>query len=329
MRCFLEETAALPAWADGAQIELGQRVFSRFGPQIVLALTCAALPECYAAARGAQILNLSPRLRRYTHRRVLETAQLVLDVMAPGGLGPQGCGIRTVQKVRLLHAVYRPYLACQPEYHPSLGLPINQEDMLGTLMAFSVVVMDSLGRMGVELSRQEEEAYLHTWLVVGYLLGIDERMFPWDPQEARQLADVIRQRHHGPSGAGRALARALVQMLEQAVPGTPLDGFVCVLIRHLAGDRVADLLNLARPDWTRALLWPLRLTNAMVDTVCDTLPPLSWATELFGRKVLEGVYVSEQGSEPVRFHIPPELARQWSVCAPSSTTQAMATESQA
>lgn len=310
LAAFLQTQGALPPWADPELIAQGQRLFCRFGPPIVLCLTCAALPECYAAARGAQILGLSQRLRRYTHRRVLETAQLVLDVMAPGGLGPDGHGVRSAQKVRLIHAIQRVHLARHPHYDPEWGLPVNQEDMLGTLMAFSSVVLEALPKLGIEPSAEEAEGYLHAWLVVGHLLGCDPSYFPSSPAEAADFAAIVRRRHHARTEAGCTMARALRELMEQAVPGTILDGFVPVLMRHLCGDRVADLLDIPREDWTRALLWPLRLSGALIDAACD-VPPIGRATELLSRRFLEGMYVAEAGAQPVQFYVPPRLQSEW------------------
>src|SRR5262245_15657081 len=77
------------------------------GPEIIMTLFCYGLPSCYAAAKGVQVLALTTRLFSNPTRRVIETAQMVVDVMAPGGLAARGRGIRTAQKVRLMHAAVR------------------------------------------------------------------------------------------------------------------------------------------------------------------------------------------------------------------------------
>lgn len=311
LRDFLDATAVLPEWADPARIACGQRIFGRFGPLIVLALTCGALPECYAAAPGAQVLYLASRMHRYTRRRVLETAQFVLDVMAPGGLDAEGKGVRSAQKVRLIHALNRAHLRRRTQYQRAWGVPVNQEDQLGTLMAFTVVVAEGLRRLGVDLSEDEVDAYLHTWLVIGSLLGVGDEHMPRGYGAARRLSAEIRRRHHAPSEAGRALTAALVEFMEQAVPGDVLDGFISVLIRHLVGDEVAGILGIREEDWTRALLWPLRVTAAALDFLGDQSPSLGWATEIFGRKFLEGTYLLEVGGQPAQFHVPAQLSSAW------------------
>merc|ERR1712146_294518 len=56
------------------------------------------------------------------------------------------------------------------------GLPINQEDMLATLMAFSINVLDSIEKIEgpFSLSVQDKENYLHLWRTIGYYIGVKE-----------------------------------------------------------------------------------------------------------------------------------------------------------
>lgn len=49
-----------------------------------------------------------------------------------------------------------------------ITVPINQEDLAATLGSFSVAPIWSLRRLGVGLTRREEEAYLACWRHIGY-----------------------------------------------------------------------------------------------------------------------------------------------------------------
>ena len=51
-------------------------------------------------------------------------------------------------------------------------MPINQEDLAGTLMTFSCVVLDALKKLRVGYSAAEGEAFLHAWKVVGHFMGV-------------------------------------------------------------------------------------------------------------------------------------------------------------
>ena len=63
-------------------------------------------------------------------------------------------------------------------WDPELGLPINQLQLLGTLLSFSVVGIKALGRSGVRVSPYQAEAYIHVWNLVGHQMGIREDLLP-------------------------------------------------------------------------------------------------------------------------------------------------------
>src|SRR4051812_2159380 len=128
VRDYLAHTDQLPPWADRDLIAAGEKVFWRYGPQLIVILHCYSLPFCYVARNGVQVLALTTRLMSNPTRRVLETAQLLVDVMQPGGLTePFGRG-RSIQKVRLMHATIRRLAPTAPSWKDEFGLPINQED---------------------------------------------------------------------------------------------------------------------------------------------------------------------------------------------------------
>ena len=129
----------------------------------------------------------------------METGQFLMDTLTVGGLGEHGKGRRTIQRVRLMHAAVRHLVAARNEQQPGLwdpdwGLPINQEDLAGTLIAFSGVVVDQLVRLGVQLSDADIDAYLHVWNVIGHLLGVRDELLVHDVGDAVALFDAIRRR---------------------------------------------------------------------------------------------------------------------------------------
>lgn len=258
VRDYLQDTARLPAWADPQQIALAQNTFVSYAPEIILLLFYASLPSAYAARKGAQVLAITRRLEQgYIYRRIMETAQFVVDVMAPGSLEPQGRGLRAAQKVRLMHAVIRHYIAhedrWQVQWDPEWGTPINQEDLAGTLMTFSAVIIDGMQRFNLRLNSRHAEAYLHTWKVVGDLLGIRSDLLPLDMNDARLLRDTIFRRQWAPSQSGNDLTAALLGFLQNYLPPV-LRGLPASALRYFRGNYVADLLNVAPADWTTALL---------------------------------------------------------------------------
>lgn len=257
VRAYLKQSGQLPAWADREAIGRGEQFFDDSWPVIVMLLFCASLPSAYAAAKGAQVLHLTQRMTRHVHRRIFETAQFILDVMAPGGLSGSGHGIRSAQKVRLMHSATRHIIEHDPawrrQWDESWGVPINQEDLAGTLMTFSLQIVLGMQRFGMLVTPEEAEAYLHAWKVVGHLIGVDESLMPSNMAEANILANTIFDRQEQASKAGTELTGALLSFMKSQLPGRWLDTFPATLVRQSIDADVADLLGVPRSNWTIAL----------------------------------------------------------------------------
>lgn len=308
--------AGLPGWADPERIALGQQVFHRYGPLVILLLNTYSLPVCYAAARGAQVLVRTGRLQSNPQRRIVETAQLVVDVMAAGGLDPasdRGAGLRSAQKVRLMHATIRHLIRRDPSWDPEFGLPINQEDMLGTLMSFSVATLDGLGRLGVELAGDEVDAYMHTWNVVGAVMGLQHELLPRDYAEGRALADRIGERHFRACPEGQALTKSLLDMMDYMAPGTAFDGVPAEFVRWFVGDRVADMLAVPPTRERSPLIDLWRLFGRVGDLLGDRSEAMKHAAGLLSRAFVQGLLLANRGGQRLPFHIPTELRQVWGV----------------
>ena len=101
-------------WADPDRMDRGSAFFAEWGVELGLGLFLLSLPLAYAAHDGVQVLALTSQLETNTKRRVLESAQFVLDVTAPGGLLPGLPSYETVRLVRLMHAGIRHLILTDP-----------------------------------------------------------------------------------------------------------------------------------------------------------------------------------------------------------------------
>jgi squalene cyclase len=263
-RRFFDATDDLPPWLDEARQRFGETTFSYTSWAMVAALFCASLPEAYCAAKGARVLTETGRLERDINRRILETARFVLDVMAPGGLEDDGRAIRTAQKIRLIHASVRHLIdhGCDHWSVEELGEPINQEDLAGTLMTFSVVVTEAMRRMRIELTVEQQEAYLYAWRVLGPFLGVRPDLIPKSVVEGRILMNRIRRRQHAPSEAGRELMEALLRGMNSNLPFFVPKGIAPSMVRHLIGHTRADMLSVPRHEgWLGCIDWLMRVAD--------------------------------------------------------------------
>ena len=89
--------------------------------------------------------------------------------MSGNGFEENGKAISTTQKIRLIHASIRYYVYQAGWNVNEYGEPIDQEDLVGTLLAFSYQTLEGLKLLGMDISDEEYHAYLHSWAVVGYI----------------------------------------------------------------------------------------------------------------------------------------------------------------
>ena len=326
---YLDDTPALPVWADPERMRLGQDFFGRWGLYVPLVLICSSLPECYGAAKGVQVLHLTARLASDTRRRIVETAQMVLDVMAPGGMEIGAQGYRTVRRVRLMHAGVR-YLiqndpriarsdgaAAGPRWEADWGAPINQEDLAGTLTTFSWSVLAGLRSLGVPVTDGEADAYIHAWNVVGAMMGVREEMLAKDENDAAALAYRIRERHWKASIEGREMTRALVEMLDESRPGKLIPGFAGTMIRHFVGDELADELGVPRPSRARGFLRRASMIAVAAGLAQQHSGMVRKVSGRVSRALLDSYTRFDRGEERPSFAIPTGLAATWNVRAPA------------
>ena len=174
---------------------------------------------------GTEVLAYTKFLQVDPTRRIRETAQMVMDVMVPGGLEPGGRGVRATMKVRVMHAIVRHMIMNDPraEANPSdpdlrakFGMPINQEDMAYTLMTFSYVVIEGFRTMGYDMTDGRARCYVHCWNVVGYLMGIREELLPARFDDA---GGAVRRPSSGASRGSREAGQKLTAALMTARRG--------------------------------------------------------------------------------------------------------------
>lgn len=319
LRGFIEETAAEPL-PDPSRLEGAQSLFVDHGPEILITLGCYALPDAYAARKGVKVLHQTAYLANRPNRRLFRTMQMVVDVMEPGGLGPRGRGIRTVQKVRLMHAAVRHQLRHDTTTkwdHLSFGVPINQEDLAGTLLTFSFLAIDGLRKLGANISSEAADAYFDAWCGVGKLLGVLPEMIPGNLEEAAELKELISRRQFAPSDEGRQMTRALIDMLEKNSPPL-LEGIPTGLMRLFIQEEIADYLGIPDSELEKHLA---RIVVNIAKFVDRDLENSHWQAMIFRHHILsiiEYMIKVEGGAQRDFYRLPTDLHKKWRGTNPKS-----------
>lgn len=241
---FIASANRLPDWADRRMMRTGSAFFIRHQESIMSLLGLLSLPYCYTAAKGARVLYLSEKIRNDTTRRLFETAMFVWEVMAPNAFEQGGKAFTEMLKVRLMHAAVRYYTYQGKKWEDDWGIPINQEDMAGTNLSFSLIVVRGLRLLGFSVSLREQEAYLHLWNVIGFMTGLDEGLIPENPKMALLLDRAISKRQFSSSDHGKELTRSLTAHILKVNKSKATAADILGLMRHLLGADVAAKLEL-------------------------------------------------------------------------------------
>lgn len=316
---YLRQAAHLPDWTDAAKAERAERIFMAHGPLSCTLLFCASLPECYVLPHLAGVLHIAGQLEAHTEHRIRQTAAMVFPVMMRGGLTRAGgSGVAQVLKVRLIHATIRHLilhgnpadvrgqvpprmLAAAPRgMHEAMaahgwdvdaqGVPCNQIELAYTLLTFGYVFLEGMRKLGLRLSREDEEAYLHAWNVVGHVLGIRREWMADSMDEAAALFERIQARARTmaePPDVRPGLGRALMHTMARSIQLPVVKHIPVPLTQWLIGRQTARDIGVDEhvPLLSR-LLFRLGLGLVrIIDAVVRVFSPRFSITRLFTRVI--------------------------------------------
>lgn len=265
VKAFFQEHHTIPLLANSQQMQRGLAFAQANQEDIALLLGCLSLPYCYAGADGARVLWMSERIRKDTRKRLEETGEFVFGVLNPqewevfftktiSQYHLPNALIRII-KVRLMHAVIRFFTIHYQTWRSDLwGKPVNQEDMAGTNLAFSYMVLVGMRKNGNPPSDEDAEAYLHLWNVINNWMGVSQDLLPQNTREAFVLSKIIAKRQFKRSEEGIGLTKALIEALESFIENPLLKSVPTAFMRFLLGDDTANLLEVPALPFQKRLV---------------------------------------------------------------------------
>jgi hypothetical protein len=260
---FIDKATDLPSWAKPHTMKAGAAFFARHSEAIMNLLGLLSLPYCYTAANGAMVLYLSELIRKQTTKRLYDTAVFVWEVMGQDAFTKDGNAYEEILKVRIMHAAVRYHTLQSGEWDDSWGCPINQEDMAGTNLSFSFIVIRGLRMLGFSVSQADQIAFMHMWAVVGYLSGLDEDLLPENSKMAQQLDALIKKRQFKVSTHGQELTRSLTDHILSVNKSKATANDILGLMRYLLGKEIADMLAIDAPELPAYKLTLIRTLNLL------------------------------------------------------------------
>jgi hypothetical protein len=310
---LFESVHPVPAWVDWRRIERARRLFERTGPFGGIVLSLRSLMLGYTSPAGNKPLAFSGRLREQAPRRVAETARFVTAVCAPAGMRPGAPGFLITLHVRLMHAQVRRLLWRSGRWDRARHAePINQHDMLGTMLLFSEVYIQGLKILGFSIAEDEANDWIHLWRMITWVMGTEPGLLPADFGEASVLRELILQTQGQPDADSLALVAALLDMPLQVealdVRLAPLRrGMIRGLSRMLIGGEAAERLGIApAPAWE----WVLQLLPSIVsasERVRERVPAIERELRTAGARYWAWVVEASLGGKPASFARPERL----------------------
>jgi hypothetical protein len=173
---FFEAVERTPLWVDWSVVDGGGEVLLRAGLLGGLVLALKSLVLGYTSPGGNKPLVWSGRLKEQAAGRLNETAKFVHATITPGAMRPHRQGWEITLKVRLMHAHVRRMILKTGRWNDDWGAPINQHDMLGTSLLFSVAVLQGLRTLGVRIPAGAADAYMQLWRFSGWLIGMEPEL---------------------------------------------------------------------------------------------------------------------------------------------------------
>ncbi|WP_436496236.1 oxygenase MpaB family protein [Actinokineospora sp. HUAS TT18] len=312
VRDYLIATDTPPAWMDADRVARAYDFFVDDGVHVASILSFGAMVNCYAQPRPSKVLNLTHRLNQ-PHRRLSETSQFVLDLMAPQPFTNGGSFVPTIQKTRLIHAAVRHFVAQSPDWDVETdGVPVCQLDLLGALLIFSVQVIDGMRRIGVTVTDVEAEDYYYVWRVAGSILGIRDDVMPETLAEATRLNAELVEAAYAPSEEGIALTRGLLELYKKFIPGKAFDGVVPAMVRQVVNPEVADMLQVPRSrGWSRFVTSSARIMR-FFERKEDTNRVARKVLDKAGALLLTASTRTLTSGESTTLAIPDGLRQSWS-----------------
>jgi len=256
---YFTQAVKLPDWVDADKLKVGGHVFQDHLFSSFMVLGCSSLAICYVCSPDVKVLSFTRRLIDDAPKRLVETAQMVTDVMSTGGLKIEkghlaGKGVQSILKIRLIHASIRHLLLHKEkllaahshtndidpnnfllayvfdslqdqctwygDFKPNAwnpekdGIPINKEALAETLLTFSFLILRGLEKIGVHLDAHQQDAFLHSWNIAGYVLGVDEAFLKAfdNYSDTEIIYNQIIERRFGKTKDGILLQQSLLEV---------------------------------------------------------------------------------------------------------------------
>ena len=183
---FFLQMQEIPDWYDENLANDGARFCMRTGANGLIILRDFTLMGGYDYAYLNKPLIFTGALKKGAVKRLKDTLEFWVHVTRENALKTNSEAYQLIVRTRLMHSYARLKIKEKtPDWdYEKWGEPINHWDMIATYTGFSLVFMQGLKKLGVEISDEEEKGLYHLWKYIGFLLGIPAEFLPENREQA-------------------------------------------------------------------------------------------------------------------------------------------------
>ena len=248
LRAFFAAIDTPPPFFDPAKTCAGSRAFHKYSDAFFVGLVLDAVITGFTTAVSKAFFMTGRTLNNL--RRVKQNTRHLVEITMPGGLDRLGDGWKLSVRIRLVHAQVRRLLLESNQWDVAAdGVPLHAAHMALAATGFSAVNLRAVDKLGIHLTDEERESFMHIWRYAAWLIGVPEEILFDSEDDAIALKDIAYQCEPRPKKESIALAHGNISIIpelvgiEEPAKQKRLTDFLFRTSRALMGDELADALQ--------------------------------------------------------------------------------------
>ncbi len=236
---------------DPEKARVGARAFHRYSDLFFVGLVLASLVTGLSEglAKGFYITGRTAG----NLRRVKQNTRHLVEITLPGGLDRFGDGWKLTVRIRLIHAQVRRLLLDSSEWDvPAEGVPLHMAHMALASTGFSAINLQAVRRLGLRLTEEERDGFMHMWRYVTWLLGVPDRLLFRNEDDALHLRRIAHLCERPPGPTAVEVAHGYINTVPELLGVTDpakrrkLMSVLLKTSRALIGNNLADAFDYPR-----------------------------------------------------------------------------------
>ncbi len=281
LRALFAATEKPPAFYNPEQTQAGTRAFYEHSDAFFVGLVLDAVITGFTTNVSKAFYMTGRTLSNL--RRVKQNTRHLMEITMPGGLDRHGDGWKLTMRIRLIHAQVRRLILNSDQWDVSKdGVPLHASHMALAATGFSAVNLRAVAKLGISLTKEERESFMHIWRYTTWLIGVPKELIFDSEDDAIALKEIAYICEPRPEKEAIALAHGNVNVIPELVGVTKesqvkkLTDFLFRTSRALMGHELANALQYPRHStfWVMPFLRMQRRLQALRAKIKPGAEPL-------------------------------------------------------